>query len=210
MTKLLAKRESVAAQIFDRLRYRIVTERRDQIPAVVLALTERLFPFNHTIPDQTQNNLIGFGELIGGHPDGGRIGAALQFPHDEEEPDPARLQNDFSGRAYRVLNFVVDLPVRIDEFIPRALPAAVDLGRIVYSLGRVPGRGRGDAAEERGRRQRPRSLQAAPAQARPAPALARARGAQEEGAPPGQGGLIAPHAEGTPFRRVPSRGGERG
>jgi uncharacterized protein (TIGR04552 family) len=134
MTKLLAKRESVAAQIFDRVRYRIVTERREQIPAVVLKLTERLFPFNHTIPDQTQNNLIGFTELLNGHPEATRIGEALQFPHDEEEPDPARPQNDFSGRAYRVLNFVVDLPVRIDEFMPRAVPAAEDLGRIVYSL----------------------------------------------------------------------------
>jgi uncharacterized protein (TIGR04552 family) len=134
MTKLLAKRESVAAQIFDRLRYRIVTERRDQIPGVVLLLTEQLFPFNHTIPGQTQNNLIGFAELLNGHPDGGRIGEALQFPHDDDEPDPAKPQNDLSGRAYRVLNFIVDLPVRIDEFIPQAVPAAEDLGRIVYSL----------------------------------------------------------------------------
>jgi uncharacterized protein (TIGR04552 family) len=134
MTKLLAKRESVAAQIFDRLRYRIVTERRDQIPAVVLELTESLFPFNHTIPGQTQNNLVGFSDLINGHPDGARIGEGLQFPHDDEEPDPAKPQNELSGRAYRVLNFVVDLPVRIDEFIPRAVPAAEDLGRIVYSL----------------------------------------------------------------------------
>jgi len=134
MTKLLAKRESVAAQIFDRLRYRIVTERRDQIPAMVLQLTERLFPFNHTIPDQTQNNLISFSELLRGHPEGERLAQALQFPHDEEEPDPARPQNDFSGRAYKVLNFVVDLPIRIDELIPRALPAAEDLGRIVYSV----------------------------------------------------------------------------
>jgi uncharacterized protein (TIGR04552 family) len=134
MTKLLAKRESVAAQIFDRVRYRIVTERREQIPAVVLRLTEQLFPFNHTIPGQTQNNLIGFSELLNGHPESVRMGEALQFPHDEDEPDPAKPQNDFSGRAYRVLNFVVDLPVRIDEFMPRAVPAAEDLGRIVYSL----------------------------------------------------------------------------
>lgn len=134
MTKLLAKRESVAAQIFDRLRYRIVTARREQIPGVVLKLTERLFPFNHTIPGQTQNNLIGFAELLNGHPDATRMGEALQFPHDDEEPDPAEPRNELSGRAYRVLNFIVDLPIRIDEFIPRAAPAADDLGRIVYSL----------------------------------------------------------------------------
>jgi uncharacterized protein (TIGR04552 family) len=134
MTKLIAKRETLAAQIFDRLRYRIVTERREQIPAVVLQLTESLFPFNHTVPGQTQNNLVGFADLLNGHPDGARIGEALQFPHDDEEPDPAKPQNELSGRAYRVLNFIVDLPVRIDEFIPRAHPASDDLGRIVYQV----------------------------------------------------------------------------
>lgn len=134
MTKLLAKRESVAAQIFDRVRYRIVTERRDQIPGVVLALTERLFPFNHTIPGQTQNNLVGFADLLKGHPDGARIGELLQFPHDDEEPDPARPQNEMSGRAYRVLNFIVDLPVRIDAYLRRTHVDEEDLGRIVYSL----------------------------------------------------------------------------
>lgn len=132
MTKLIAKKETLAAQIFDRLRFRIVTERREQIPAVVLQLTESLFPFNHTVPGQTQNNLVDFSELLRGHPDGPEIGAALQFPHDEEEPDPATPQNDLSGRAYRVLNFIVDVPVRIDEFIPRAASVTEDLGRIVY------------------------------------------------------------------------------
>jgi len=135
MTKLLAKRESVAAQIFDRLRYRIVTERRDQIPAVVLELSQSLFPFNHTVPGQTQNNLVGFADLLKGHPDGARIGEGLQFPHDDEEPDPATPQNDLSGCAYRVLNFIVDLPVRIDEFMPLAVSSHdEDLGRIIYSL----------------------------------------------------------------------------
>jgi uncharacterized protein (TIGR04552 family) len=133
MTKLIAKRETLAAQIFDRLRYRIVTERRDQIAAVVLQLTESLFPFNHTVPGQTQNNLVDFTELLRRHPKGQEIGAALQYPHDEEEPDPAKPQNDLSGRAYRVLNFIVDVPVRIDEFIPRAASVGDDLGRIVYS-----------------------------------------------------------------------------
>lgn len=133
MTKLLAKRESLAAQIFDRLRYRIVTERREQIPGVVLALTEGLFPFNFTIPGQTQNNLVGFADLLKGHPDGDRMGELLQFPHDADEPDPARPQNEMSGRAYRVLNFIVDLPVRIDGFRRRTHVDEEDLGRIVYS-----------------------------------------------------------------------------
>jgi uncharacterized protein (TIGR04552 family) len=134
MTKLLAKRESVAAQIFDRVRYRIVTERHDQIPSVVLKLTERLFPFNHTIPGQTQNNLVSFAQILKQHPAGSKLHDALQFQDDEDAADPSAPQNGFSGKGFRVLNFVVDLPIRIDEFLPRSVPAAEDLGRIVYSL----------------------------------------------------------------------------
>jgi uncharacterized protein (TIGR04552 family) len=134
MTKLLAKRESVAAQIFDRVRYRIVCERHDQIPAVVLKLTERLFPFNHTIPGQTQNNLVSFAQVLRQHPAGAKLHDALQFQPEEGEADPSAPTNDFSGKGFRVLNFIVDLPIRVDEFLPRSVPASEDLGRIVYSL----------------------------------------------------------------------------
>src|SRR5512145_2792612 len=46
VTKLLAKKESVAAQVFDRVRYRIVTDHREQLAPVVWHLAQHLFPFN--------------------------------------------------------------------------------------------------------------------------------------------------------------------
>ncbi len=133
MTKLLAKRETVAAQIFDRVRYRVVTERRDQIPAVLHHLTHTLFPFNYLVPGQTQNTLVKFRQIVGQHPRAAELIPELQSPLDLEAGEQAPF-NEFSAPGYKVLNFVVDLPVRIDEFLPTANAVGDDLGRVVFSL----------------------------------------------------------------------------
>lgn len=134
VTKLLAKKESVAAQVFDRVRYRVVTERPEQIPSVVLHLTRHLFPFNYAVPGQVQNSLYRFGDLLAAHPRGAELAAELQLPLDAEAGDPAEPRNQFSGKAFRVLNFVADVPVRIDELLPPLDPMADELGSVVFSL----------------------------------------------------------------------------
>ena len=133
VTKLLAKRESVAAQIFDRVRYRIVTERLDQVPSILIHLGRTLFPFNYVVPGQSQNTLLRFREIVGRHPDADGLIPQLQAPLDLEAGDK-RSVNFFSGKEYRTLNFVVDVPVRIDELLPADGPLADDLGRVVFSL----------------------------------------------------------------------------
>jgi uncharacterized protein (TIGR04552 family) len=134
VTKLLAKKESVAAQVFDRVRYCIVTERPDQVAPVVWHLMQTLFPFNYAVPGQTQNNLVRFADLVASHPRNAEIARELQIPPDAERKDPALPRNEFSGKDYRILNFVVDLPVQIDDLLPALGPKADDLGRIVFSL----------------------------------------------------------------------------
>jgi uncharacterized protein (TIGR04552 family) len=128
VTKLLAKRETVAAQIFDRMRYRVVTERRDQIASVLHHLEQHLFPFNFVVPGQTQNNLVKFRQVVSQHPRAEALAAELQLPLELEASDPRKV-NEFSGQGYRVLNFVVDLPVRIDAHLPPEDPA-----RVVFAL----------------------------------------------------------------------------
>jgi uncharacterized protein (TIGR04552 family) len=134
VTKLLAKKESVAAQVFDRVRYRVVTERPEQIPPVVLHLARHLFPFNYAVPGQVQNSLFRFGDLLRAHPRGAELAAELQLPLDAEGRDPAEPRNQFSGRDFRVLNFVADVPVRIDELLPPLDPMADELGSVVFAL----------------------------------------------------------------------------
>ncbi len=134
VTKLMAKRESVAAQIFDRVRYRIVTEKKDQIAPVLHHLTQTLFPFNYLVPGQTRNNLVKFRQLLAAHPRAEELALELQMPPDLEANDH-RPQNEFSSKDYRMLNFVVDLPVRIDEYLAAGGGSAgEDLGRVVYAL----------------------------------------------------------------------------
>jgi uncharacterized protein (TIGR04552 family) len=134
VTKLLAKKESVAAQVFDRVRYRVVTERADQIPSVVLHLTRHLFPFNYAVPGQVQNSLFRFGDLLGAHPRGAELAAELQVPLEAEGDDPAEPRNQFSAKEFRVLNFVADVPVRIDELLPPLDPMSDELGSVVFAL----------------------------------------------------------------------------
>ena len=134
VTKLMAKRESVAAQIFDRVRFRIVTEKKEQIAPVLHHLTQTLFPFNYVVPGQTRNNLVRFRQLLAVHPRAEELALELQAPLDLEANDRKPL-NEFSARDYRMLNFVVDLPVRIDEYLPAASASpGEDLGRVVFAL----------------------------------------------------------------------------
>jgi uncharacterized protein (TIGR04552 family) len=134
VTKLLAKKESVAAQVFDRVRYRVVCERREQLPGVAWHLTQHLFPFNYAVPGQTRNSLLRFGELLGRHPDGDALTARLQLPLDAEKRSASAPRNEFSGETFKMLNFVVDVPVRVDELLPHNEAVADELGRIVFAL----------------------------------------------------------------------------
>ena len=113
VTKLLVKRESVAAQVFDRVRYRVVTREPGDVAPVLRHLFEVLFPFNYVVPGQSENSLMPFRSVVGEHP----------------------RANPLSEDSYRALHFVVDLPVRIDDILPTDAPGdGEDLGRVVFSM----------------------------------------------------------------------------
>ncbi|HEX4381945.1 MAG TPA: TIGR04552 family protein [Myxococcales bacterium] len=131
ITKLLAKKETLAAQIYDKVRYRVVTPSRDQVLPTLVRLCQLLIPFNFVVPGQTQNTLISFRKLVHDHPELRTLAPQLQIglhleDHDRREEAPG---NEFSGDSFRVLNFVVDLPVRLPE---RAVEAGD--GRIAFCM----------------------------------------------------------------------------
>ena len=94
----------------------------------------QIFPFNYAVPGQVQNSLFRFADLLQAHPDGAALSAELQLPLEAEEADPAEPRNEFSGKAFKVLNFVADVPVRIDELLPPLDPMADELGSVVFAL----------------------------------------------------------------------------
>ncbi|MFO0632351.1 MAG: TIGR04552 family protein [Nannocystaceae bacterium] len=109
VTKLLVKRETSAARVFDRLRFRVVVERFEDILPTLHVMLTRFVPFNYVVPGQTVNSLVDPALLDRRAADPGDTGRVA--------PTPQEVPNEFSARGYEVLNFVADLPVRVDALL---------------------------------------------------------------------------------------------
>jgi uncharacterized protein (TIGR04552 family) len=135
ITKLLAKRESLAAHVYDKLRFRLITRKFDDLPAVLRELLNRLVPFNYLVPGQSVNRLYPFSRLFEQSPGLRRHQENLQSESELnlDEPQP----NLFSAESYRVVNFVADLPLRVGLMlrqIARKCDSDVDPRAVVYVL----------------------------------------------------------------------------
>ncbi len=128
ITKLLAKRESVAATIFDKLRFRVVVETEDDLLPAIAWLTRHAFPFNYVIPDQSHNNLLPLRRIVDSLPSADRP-AYQTFEHEHADEGP---RNEFSGATYRTINWITDYPVRIPASTPGVF--SFELGRVVFVM----------------------------------------------------------------------------
>jgi uncharacterized protein (TIGR04552 family) len=135
ITKLIAKKDSTAAAIYDRTRFRVIVKERDDVIPTLYFLTQRLLPFNFIVPTQTENTLIRFKDLVKQFPNFKKYARQLHLDLDYEERElAARAGNSFSGSTYRVLNFVADVPMRLDTFLPPPdLDDRVRKGRITLA-----------------------------------------------------------------------------
>ncbi len=136
ITKLLAKKESIAADVYDKLRFRMITHTEEQLVFAMRELTQRLIPFNYVIPGQSVNDIIRIRETLDRSPALRRFLPEitdLAAVAADKRPSP---QNEFSGPGYRVINFVADLPVRMDRFLCRTPddPLFSESGTIVFVL----------------------------------------------------------------------------
>ncbi len=119
ITKLIAKKDSTSAAIYDRTRFRIIVKERDDVIPTLYFLTQRLLPFNFVVPSQTDNTLIKFKDLVKQYPNLKKYARQLHLDLDYEERElAARTGNTFSGSTYKALNFVADVPLRLDAFLP--------------------------------------------------------------------------------------------
>lgn len=130
-TKLLSKRETHAAQIYDKLRFRIVTRGPDDIFPVLGYLMRQLCPFNYVVPGESTNTLFDFRAYLARN---GRLSEMLSRIQPLADDAGGDNDNVFSAPSYRVIHFVVDMPVRLtDEILEVAPPAAWSLGRVVFA-----------------------------------------------------------------------------
>jgi uncharacterized protein (TIGR04552 family) len=120
ITKLLAKRSTLAASIYDKLRFRLIVPHQQDIVPMLATLTRQLIPFNYVVPGESVNQLV---DLTSFSPDASgitRISTALPY-------------NEFSGPEYRIINFVADLPLRLERLIPKT-ELAPELSHVVFVL----------------------------------------------------------------------------
>jgi uncharacterized protein (TIGR04552 family) len=131
-TKLLSKSDTTAAAIYDKLRFRIVTRSADDILPVLLYLSERLLPFNYVVPSESINTIFHFRSYCETKPHLKELLKNLQRGADDSLTPS---DNSFSASSYRVIHFVVDLPVRLPaDIMEMAPPAAWALGPIIFVL----------------------------------------------------------------------------
>jgi uncharacterized protein (TIGR04552 family) len=131
-TKLLSKPETIAANIYDKVRFRIVTRAPEEIFPIVNYMLRHIFPFNYVIPGQSTNTLFHFRTYCEQDAHLRELYRNLQLPPDVED-DLTRMANRFTADNYQVVHFVVDLPVRLTrEMATQAPPAAGRLGPVVF------------------------------------------------------------------------------
>jgi uncharacterized protein (TIGR04552 family) len=135
VTKLLAKKESIAAHVYDKLRFRLITKTVPDLIEVLYELLHRLIPFNYITPGESVNGILNFRKLVEETPGFARYAEQLQRTRDGEDPGPLHA-NEFSGPTYRVINFIADLPVRIDSHFDHYFNEMDDhdLGAVIFVL----------------------------------------------------------------------------
>jgi uncharacterized protein (TIGR04552 family) len=130
ITKLIAKREALAATIFDKLRYRIVVQRPVDVVPTLATLVREVFPFNYTVPGQSINSLVDLASLTSWLSAEERAVAETRALR--EQAPAASPTNEFSGKGYRVINWIADYPVRVPHGVVSTDRFGFELGRIVY------------------------------------------------------------------------------
>ncbi len=114
ITKLLSKKKTIRARVFEMIRFRIVVATVQDIVPVVAYLSQHIFPFNYTVPGESHNSIFDFPHFIKKQP-----GAKAMIPEFQVdlkfENEMRPMINADTSAAFRTVNFVVDLPIRIDD-----------------------------------------------------------------------------------------------
>ncbi len=125
ITKLLAKRSTLAANIYDKLRFRLIVPAPEDLVPMLATLTRQLIPFNYVVPGESLNQLVDLEEAIKKvHEPASSASGMVRVP------PPL---NEFSGPEYRIVNFVADLPIRVERLLPKS-EIPLDLTHVVFGL----------------------------------------------------------------------------
>src|SRR5436305_11588736 len=88
ITKLLAKRSTLAANIYDKLRFRLIVPQREDLVPMLATLTRQLIPFNYVVPGESVNQLVDLRHVV-------HASQRSRLAHDHAMPQLP--YNEFSG-----------------------------------------------------------------------------------------------------------------
>ncbi|MBX2812062.1 MAG: TIGR04552 family protein [Myxococcales bacterium] len=135
LSKLLAKKDSQVAPVLDKLRFRIVTERIEDIPPLMCALGQELLPFNYLMPSRSDNTLLDIDRILTRSGNMAAIktrSSTAAIANESPDLSLGEQRNEFSGPSYRVVSFVSDVPVRVDGVVALQGKVVEKLGRVVF------------------------------------------------------------------------------
>lgn len=125
--KLLAKRDALAMNVFDKLGVRFVTKSMfDTFRVLRFLAAENLVSFAHIIPDQSSNNLYPVDLFLEACQKLNDLGSSLNEDQIEvffqsflaqkgSETQFLRKENDFSGQDYRFIKFITRRLIRVEK-----------------------------------------------------------------------------------------------
>jgi len=125
VTKLLAKRSTLTSHVCDKQRFAVTVRTPEDIVRALVYFGRNLWPFHFVVPEQSKNGIVGhhhIAQVLGLEP---QLVWDFWSQHNGStaEPQLATPENEFSGASYRSVNFVVDIPLRIDDLAPNETPA---------------------------------------------------------------------------------------
>src|SRR6185503_6356663 len=96
----------------------------DMVP-MLATLTRQLIPFNYVVPGESLNQLVDLEQAL-------KKDIRDDWDAGSSMPRMTPL-NEFSGPEYRIVNFVADLPLRVERLLPRSeFPS--DITHVVFVL----------------------------------------------------------------------------
>ncbi len=115
VTKLLSKADPLSAQLFDKMRFRVVTATKDDVLPTIAFLCRHLFPFNYVLAKESTNTLLPFGSYCRKNNHLSDLMDLSQMnPETENSLQP--MSNTHSSPNYKVVHWVADMPLRIPDY----------------------------------------------------------------------------------------------
>lgn len=108
ITKMLSKKHSIATRVFDKIRFRLIVNNIGDIVPALFYLKQNLVPFTYVVPGESTNTIAPISQLLE---------ASLNYSIDCADVGARPAFNRFTHKDFRVINFVADIPIRIDDLV---------------------------------------------------------------------------------------------